>query len=283
MSWQTFEADKKKQQRARRQALIALLLLMGLILAAIVWLLSFMQWQRAGLLTVYPAMVAVESVNEVSYLVEQTAVLSNPAEVTVVPDVYAQTLSTASKKETTSLQQWLADGTPNLRHLQSKPPSLTLQTAMLAPAPQQIRYTIGETQYQWPLAVARLVDADLEGVAKVWRVPNWRRPAWIPQSTDCGLSTGQTIIAGHVSWLEAKQGPFHDLGGIEEGAEIECMGANGRWVTYRVVERYITRYQDTQTYWGEVTETPQLILYTCTPEITGIIVVRAVLIDEDKR
>lgn len=116
---------------------------------------------------------------------------------------------------------------------------------------------------------------EITGAAGEWRVAPWWQPGWIPESSDCGLP-GNSVIAGHVSWY-TRPGPFQYLGALKPGDVVGCANSAGIWFSYVVTEVLRVPYTDTGTYWGKPMNDQQslLTLYTCTPEVDGIIIVRA--------
>ncbi|MCP4427714.1 MAG: class F sortase [Chloroflexi bacterium] len=118
-------------------------------------------------------------------------------------------------------------------------------------------------------------DTDVSGAAGEWRVIPWWQPGWIPESVDCG-EPGNAIIAGHVSWYK-RPGPFQYLGALTEGGRIDCQAQTGEWHSYVISSVVRIEYADTSSYWGGDDETKTLTLYTCTPEITGILMLTATL------
>lgn len=125
---------------------------------------------------------------------------------------------------------------------------------------------------------ATATTTDIVGAAAEWTVRPWWKPGWVPQTVDCG-EEGTAAIAGHVSW-GSKPGPFYSLGSMTTGDRIRCLSSEGRWHLYVVSEVVRIDYDETQYYWESRQDLnpAQLTLFTCTPEITGIIVVRAELV-----
>lgn len=146
--------------------------------------------------------------------------------------------------------------------------------------PQRIQFIISETgsYHDHSLGDATLAQTNTVGAAGEWQVRPWWRPAWIPQTVDCG-DDGTVAIGGHVSWAR-RPGPFHDLGAMSAGDRIRCQSQTGDWFTYEVSEVVQVGYNDTEYYWSTRSNlnSKQLTLFTCKPEITGIIVVRAQIV-----
>lgn len=148
--------------------------------------------------------------------------------------------------------------------------------------PRRIQFTVGASgsDHNHVLGQASYAPTDVEGAAGEWLVRPWWKPGWLPGTADCGQA-GTAAIGGHVSWFK-RPGPFYDIGAMIAGEEIRCQAANGQWFTYIVTHAYKIEYTDTQNYW-QPTQDPQdklLTLFTCTPEITGIIVIRAQLAEQ---
>lgn len=152
------------------------------------------------------------------------------------------------------------------------------QAAETHRGPQTISYTVsgsGQDHYFSP-GRATFGDTDIVGAAGEWVVRPWWQPGWVPNSADCG-EVGTAAIAGHVSWA-GRPGPFHDLGAMTAGDEIRCQSSRGRWHIYTVTEVVRIDYANTD-YVQQTLKSNgrELTLFSCTPEITGIIVVRAAI------
>lgn len=68
-------------------------------------------------------------------------------------------------------------------------------------------------------------------------VPDETTVGWYKYGSAPGLP-GATVLAAHVTW-NRKVGPFHKLGQLEPGAEIDVALQDGTERTYQVVERTI--------------------------------------------
>ena len=127
------------------------------------------------------------------------------------------------------------------------------------------------------VGLATYTDTNIVGAANEWQVRPWWRLGWLPTTSDCG-EVGTAAIGGHVSWLD-RPGPLYDLGAMQTGDIIRCQAQNGTWYTYEVYEVVQIGYENSRYYW----QPPQnqweseLSLFSCKPELTGIIVVRAKL------
>ncbi|MFK7800743.1 MAG: class F sortase [Anaerolineae bacterium] len=146
--------------------------------------------------------------------------------------------------------------------------------------PQRVQFIVSENGnlHDHTLGKATFADTEIVGAAGEWQVRPWWQPAWVPQSVDCG-EEGTVAIGGHVSWA-SRPGPFHDLGAMTAGDRIRCQSTTGAWHTYEVSEVVQVGYNDTDYYWSTRSNLNdhQLTLFSCKPEITGIIVVRAQII-----
>ena len=146
--------------------------------------------------------------------------------------------------------------------------------------PQRVQFIISENGsfHDHSLGEATIIKTDTVGAAGEWQVRPWWRPAWVPQTVDCG-EEGTVAIGGHVSWAR-RPGPFHDLGAMSAGDRVRCQSQDGDWFTYEVSEVVQVGYNDTEYYWSTRSNlnSKQLTLFTCKPEITGIIVVRAQIV-----
>lgn len=146
--------------------------------------------------------------------------------------------------------------------------------------PQRVQFIVSENGnfHDHNLGKATFADTEIVGAAGEWQVRPWWKPAWVPQSVDCG-EEGTVAIGGHVSWA-SRPGPFHDLGAMTAGDRIRCQSVTGEWHTYEVSEVVQVGYNDTEYYWSTRSNLNdhQLTLFSCKPEITGIIVVRAQIV-----
>ena len=148
--------------------------------------------------------------------------------------------------------------------------------------PQQLKFTVSANgqEHSHAIGLATYANTDIVGAANEWLVRPWWRLGWLPTTVDCG-QVGTAAIGGHVSWLD-RQGPLYDLGAMQMGDKIDCQAQIGTWYTYEVYEVVQIGYENTRYYW----QPPQnrfdaeLSLFSCKPELTGIIVVRAKLITE---
>ena len=161
----------------------------------------------------------------------------------------------------------------------SAPPSLE-HDGLERSGPQRVQFIIGENGnlHDHNLGTASFAETEIVGAAGEWQVRPWWQPGWIPQTVDCG-EQGTVAIGGHVSW-QSRPGPFHDLGAMTAGDRIRCQSFTGEWFTYEVSEVVQIGYNNTDYYWETISNLNdhQLTLFTCKPEITGIIVVRAQLV-----
>lgn len=143
-------------------------------------------------------------------------------------------------------------------------------SARAALGPRRLRLPTGE---EFETGVATFAATEIAGAAGEWRVVPWWLPGWIPESADCG-QTGNAVLAGHVSWYR-RPGPFQYLGALVAGDAIACQSRSGDWYTYIVTEVVRVEYSDTGSVWWTGHDQKQLTLYTCTPAVDGIIMVRA--------
>lgn len=150
------------------------------------------------------------------------------------------------------------------------------KSAVRPRGPRQISYTVSGSgqSHAFTPGQATFGDTDIVGAAGEWVVRPWWKPGWVPNSADCG-EVGTAAVAGHVSWA-GRPGPFHDLGAMSTGDEITCQASSGRFYTYTVTEVVRIDYSNTDYYHQSSSESGrELTLFSCTPEISGIVVVRA--------
>ena len=93
-------------------------------------------------------------------------------------------------------------------------------------------------------------------------VPDETTVGWYKYGSAPGLP-GATVLAAHVTW-NRKVGPFHKLGQLEPGAEIDVALQDGTERTYQVVERtiYPTDELPRERIWT-TTGDEMLVLITC--------------------
>ena len=148
--------------------------------------------------------------------------------------------------------------------------------------PLQVEFTVSANGRTHSHSVGRATSTttDIVGAAAEWQIRPWWRPGWVHQTVDCG-EVGTASIGGHVSW-GSKPGPFYHLGALNEGDLIRCLSSDALWYQYRVTEVVRIDYSETEFYWQSRSDLhpKQLTLFSCTPEITGIVVVRAELFTE---
>ena len=117
-------------------------------------------------------------------------------------------------------------------------------------------------------------------------VPDETEVGWYQYGSAPGLP-GATVLAAHVSW-NRKIGPFHQLGNLEPGAQVDVVADDGSTRVYEVVERTIYDKDELprDRIWT-TTGDETLVLITCggsyNPEIRRYrqnIVVYAVPVDD---
>jgi LPXTG-site transpeptidase (sortase) family protein len=91
----------------------------------------------------------------------------------------------------------------------------------------------------------RIVDLELDNDVRAvgveedgeLEVPDESEVGWYQYGSAPGLP-GATVLAAHVSWNRTI-GPFHQLGNLEPGAEVEVVADDGATRVYKVVERAV--------------------------------------------
>lgn len=93
-------------------------------------------------------------------------------------------------------------------------------------------------------------------------VPDETEVGWYQYGSAPGLP-GSTVLAAHVSW-NRQIGPFHQLGKLEPGAEVEVVADDGATRVYKVVERAVYDKDElpTDRIWT-TTGDETLVLITC--------------------
>ncbi|MEJ7801173.1 MAG: class F sortase [Ilumatobacter sp.] len=115
---------------------------------------------------------------------------------------------------------------------------------------------IGDLRLESPVrAVGIEEDGELE-------VPDETEVGWYEYGSAPGLP-GSTVLAAHVSWNRTI-GPFHDLGTLEPGAQVDVIAHDGTTRVYEVVERAIYDKDElpTDRIW-RTTGDETLVLITC--------------------
>ena len=163
-------------------------------------------------------------------------------------------------------------------HQATDMPTFTRQQQQWPAGPQAIQLGLAISQTH-QLGVAALTAPSRPGAAAEWSVPVWFRPAWIPDTVDCGRP-GTAAVVGHTSWY-GQPGPFANLSLLTVGEQIRCQAQSGQWYTYEVTQAVRVPYEDTRFYWQDPIngEYAVLSLISCTPALDGIVVVRAVLLE----
>ena len=88
---------------------------------------------------------------------------------------------------------------------------------------------IGDLKLDTPVVAVGLEDdGQLE-------IPDETEVGWYQYGSAPGLP-GATVLAAHVSWNRTI-GPFHDIGNLEPGAEVDVVADDGSIRVYQVVER----------------------------------------------
>ena len=101
---------------------------------------------------------------------------------------------------------------------------------------------------------------------------------WHTNTDDCGA--GLTIIGGHVSY-DGVPGIFFDLATIKPGDTVVCTDAHANPHRFAPVDYILADGKGDPATWTP-DWTPALLLYTCTPELNGqVIVVRFEEVDND--
>ncbi len=115
---------------------------------------------------------------------------------------------------------------------------------------------IGDLRLESPVrSVGIEEDGELE-------VPDETEVGWYEYGSAPGLP-GSTVLAAHVSWNRTI-GPFHDLGTLEPGAQVDVIAHDGTTRVYEVVERAIYDKDElpTDRIW-RTTGDETLVLITC--------------------
>jgi len=115
---------------------------------------------------------------------------------------------------------------------------------------------IGDLRLESPVrSVGLEEDGQLE-------VPDETEVGWYEYGSAPGLP-GSTVLAGHVSWNRTV-GPFHQLGNLEPGAQVDVIADDGTTRVYQVVERAVYDKDElpTDRIW-RTTGDETLVLITC--------------------
>jgi hypothetical protein len=103
-----------------------------------------------------------------------------------------------------------------------------------------------------------------------WRVPQ-DAAGWHTNTPDCGM--GATLVGGHISY-NGIPGVFASLVSIREQDRVVCTDSLGQPHNFIPVDYVMASAHDDPSTWIPAWS-PALVLYTCTPELNGqIIVVR---------
>lgn len=113
----------------------------------------------------------------------------------------------------------------------------------------------------------------VDGVYR-WTIPDWLA-GWHSDSDDCG--DGLTLIGGHVSY-SGRAGIFGDLPTVGEDDLVTCTDWEGKFHRYQPVDYLMVTAETKSQQWAG--DGIDLILYTCTPELDGMIVIRYTEVEE---
>ena len=151
----------------------------------------------------------------------------------------------------------------------SKMPIATAATPALAVrGPQSLRMWSGDVIPVRPAAGEWLTQS--QSSAYRWQMP-LDAAGWHSNTPDCGA--GITVIGGHISW-NGLPGVFARLAGIGEQDRVICVDSRGREHRFAPVDYLMATGRDSPSEWTPGWW-PAMVLYTCTPELNGqIIVVR---------
>lgn len=128
----------------------------------------------------------------------------------------------------------------------------------------------------WNGTAMGVEPATMEQETQQWQLPGDRsRLGWHTNTSPCGK--GVAVIGGHVSF-DGMPGPLSGLAGIGPEDVIECAGSDGQTHRYVPQDYLISSVDEKVEDWYPGWERPALLLYTCTPELDGsLMVVRFVL------
>lgn len=270
--WENYDAARRQQRTGRRRALVTLSTALVLIAAA-----------TAAWLLFRPEKVPVETAD---LLVAQPLAAPARENQTAAPAPQTGGARVLTEREDGRiLPQSESFGGEHLVRLAAnlagqRPPSFKNAGPAGSPGPQKLELPGDGAPSLLSVGRATLAPTEIIGAAGEWQVRPWWNPGWLPATVDCG-EIGTAAIAGHVSWA-GRPGPFHRLGTLTAGDQIRCQASSGLWFTYEVTEVVRIDYTETDYYWRPLEEnTAELTLFSCTPEISGIVVARARLTREE--
>jgi hypothetical protein len=146
--------------------------------------------------------------------------------------------------------------------------TLPVTQTLSVQVPQEIRL--------WNATAMGVEPATMEQETQQWQIPDDRRLlGWHTNTAPCG--EGVTVMGGHVSF-DGMPGPLSGLASVGPEDGIECVGQDGRTHRYVPQDYLISSVDENVEDWYPEWGQPALLLYTCTPEIDGsLMVVRFVL------
>jgi len=150
-------------------------------------------------------------------------------------------------------------------------PTPTPQPAALAISPAALSRSSGPAALAlWTGETMSVVPASGQWQAGVyeWNVPR-HAAGWHTDTPDCGA--GVTIIGGHVAF-DGLPGVFAPLAAIGEGDTVTCTDARGVEHRFAPVDYILSAGDQDPATWTP-DWTPALLLYTCTPELDGQLIV----------
>lgn len=285
--WTNFSLEKKRRKKARFVA--SLFSLIGIVLiGAVIWFVLpvlHLSKEDAGQMKTIAAPAYQSGNSEAKTMGNSyTSTLQSVSVETAIEseEIFGEADNRAAGNALTRLLFARDVGNNTYAKVSSDPPPSFVSVAPHYPAgPQQIALMFSDEEQvqEYPVGVASFSRSEVSGIAGEWRVRPWTRPAWIPESADCG-DPGTVVIGGHVSWY-TQPGPFYDLAALQEGDQIHCQDAAGTWYVYEVSARWRTDYNDTVSYLlpPQEGETESVLnLYSCTREVRGVSVIRAQLV-----
>ena len=130
--------------------------------------------------------------------------------------------------------------------------------------PREIRLWNGTVM---PVAAARMQPE--EGVHR-WQLPGATDTVgWHPDTPDCG--EGVVVMGGHVSY-DGVPGPLANLANVGPDDIVECVDNDGQVHRYVPHDYLVSSVEDDVASWHPEWR-PALVLYTCTPELDGTLLV----------
>lgn len=141
----------------------------------------------------------------------------------------------------------------------------------ILPVTHALSVQVPQEIHLWNGTAMGVEPATMEQETQQWQIPSDRSLlGWHTSTAPCG--EGVTVMGGHVSF-DGMPGPLSGLASVGPEDVIECVGQDGRTHRYVPQDYLISSVDENVEDWYPEWEQPALLLYTCTPELDGSLMV----------